>query len=216
MGRPNRFLVLSLLALLLPLAHLRAQKGDFLSQEEEDKLREAQDPSERIEIYLDLIQDRLTRFNDFRARPADPKYDNAAFTEKLLDHAIQLNDELKNWIEFQSAHQGDMRKGLRKLLAWCPKQLQELQHAQETPDAYAPTYRSTLRDAIDDLNDTLDGATKVLAEQEKKFGELKRQEKEEKQISRQRAKEEKRQTKKEEKLRKAQRRKGVPADSEEN
>ena len=208
--------MLSVVGLLLASANIPAQKGEILSEDEEDKVRETQEPSGRIELYLDFIQDRLVRFDDYRNRPVDPRYDTAPYLEKQLDQCIQLNDELKNWIEYQFQRDGDMRKGLRKVLDWCPKQLAELRHVQDEPDAYTPAYKGTLRDAIDDFSDTLDGATKVLAEQEKRWGQLKREAKEDAQASKQRAKDEKKRTKEEEKLRKQQRKKGAPPVSDED
>lgn len=204
------------LSLLIVSALGWAQKADVLSEDEEDKLRETQDPSDRIGLYLDFIQERLVRFDDYRSRPSDPRYDIATYLEKQLDQCISLNDEMKNWIEYQFGRQADMRKGLRKLLEVVPKQLEELRHAQEATDAYAPALKSTLRDAVDDFNDTVDGATQVLSEQEKLLGRLKQEAKEDAQAAKQRAKEEKKRNKEERKLRKQQRKKAGPSVSDED
>ena len=193
-----------------------AQKPDFLSDEEEDKIREAQEPSERIEVYLTLAQSRLERIEGFRSKPMDPQYDNGAYIDHLLDEYISITDELKNWIQDQYDRRGDMRKGLRKVLEMGPKQLDELRRIQESPDAYAADYAKSLRDAKDDLTDALDGATKALAEQVKMFGELKSDEKAEAQSEKERMKEEKKRTKEEEKLRKKERKQAPPADSDED
>ena len=116
-----------ILALLMPLAAPAMaawlQKPDYLSDEEEDKIREAQDPSERIEVYLALAQNRLDRIEEFRSKPMDPQYDNGAYIDHLLDEYISLTDDLKNWIQDQYDRRGDMRKGLRKVLEMGPKQL---------------------------------------------------------------------------------------------
>lgn len=210
--------LLAVLSVLLAAtaAFLPGQKTASLTEEEEDKLREAQDPSRRIEAYLDFAQARLDRFEGFRTKPADPQYDNGAYLDSLLDQYIALNDELKNWIEYQYPREADMRGGLRALLERGPRQLEILQHIQQTPDAYAPDYSDSLRDAIDDLKDALDGATKALADQQKKFAELKREEKAATRSSKERAKEEKKRNKEERKLRKKEHQKGVPAESEED
>ena len=150
-----------------------AQKPDYLSDEEEDKIREAQEPSERIEVYLTLAQSRLDRIEEFRSKPMDPQYDNGAYIDHLLDEYISLTDDLKNWIQDQYDRRGDMRKGLRKVLEMGPKQLDDLRRIQESPDAYAADYAKSLGDAKDDLTDALDGATKALGGQVKMFGELK-------------------------------------------
>jgi len=210
MGR----LAILVLLLVASVVIIRAQKGDFLTEEEEDKLREAQDPSERIEVYAALAQTRLDRIDEFRQRPADPKYDTGAYLDQLVGQYIVLTDELKNWVQVQYDRQGDMRRGLRKLLELGPKQLEMLRRIQQTPGPYAAEYGKSLRDAIDDLTDTLDGATKALAEQQKKYGELKREEKAAAQAAKVREKEEKKRAKEEQKLRKRQHKRGVPADTE--
>lgn len=207
---------LIVLFLAMPAAILRAQHGGFLTDEEEDALREEQDPSGRIAVYLTLAQTRLTRIEEFRHAPQDPKYDNGAYLDKLMGEYISLTDELKNWIQDQYDRRGDMRRGLRSLLEVGPKQLEALRRIQQSPDPYAADYANALRDAIDDLSDALDGATTALAGQEKKFGQMKREEKADARAAKQREKEEKKQTKEEKKLRKQQHKRGVPADTDQD
>ncbi len=207
-----------LLALLLTVhsERLQAQTGASLSDEEADRLREAQDPGERIGVYLDLMQARLNRFEEFRQHPAGPRYDNAGYLDDLLKDYVAIDDELKNWIDYQYEHQGDMRGGLEGLLKRAPQQLLALRQVQETPDKFATGYADTLRDAIDQINDTLDGATQALANQKKRFGELKREEKATAQAAKERAKAEKKRTKEEKKLRKRQGKTRVPGESDQD
>jgi hypothetical protein len=217
MGRTFRGIFFMLVLGALPLVSMPAQKEAALSDEEEDKLREEQDPGKRIELYLDFAQDRLSQFDQFRQKPADPKYDTGGYLDKLLGQYIALQDELKNWIQYQYDRQGDMRSGLRTLLDRGPRQLEQLQHIQQEPDRFVSDYRDSLRDAIDNLTDMLDGATTALNSQVKKFGEIKRQEKVEEQQAKQAAKDEKKRIKEEEKLRKKERKQGqVPEDADQN
>ncbi|HEV2382111.1 MAG TPA: hypothetical protein VG206_20265 [Terriglobia bacterium] len=206
------FLVLALAAS----TGLRADDPAALTQEEEDRIRDAQDASSRIEVYLDLAAARLERFNAIRLAPRDPSdpTDRAATVDQILSQYISLDDELKRWIEDQYSTGHDMRKGLRTLIDVVPKQLVLLTQAQQTPDRYADTYRSSLQDALADLNDTLNGATQALAEQEKKLGQLKRQEIADAKAAKQSTKDEKKRQKEEEKLRKKKDQKGVPEDED--
>jgi hypothetical protein len=192
------------------------QKPDYISNEEEDKIREAQEPSERIEVYLALAQNRLDRIEEFRSKPMDPQYDNGAYIGHLLDEFISLTDDLKNWIQDQYDRRGDMRRGLRKVLEMGPKQLNDLRRIQESPDAYAKDYAKSVGDAKDDFTDALDGATKALGDQVKIFGELKSDEKAEAQAEKDRTKEEKKRSKEEEKLRKKERKQVPPSDKDED
>ncbi len=192
-----------------------AQKPDYLSDEEEEKIRDAQDPSERIEVYLVFTQSRLDRIASFRSKPMDPQYDNGAYVDHLLDEYISLTDDLKNWIQDQYDRRGDMRKGLRKALEMGPKQLEDLRRIQDAPDAYAADYAKSLRDARENFTDTLDGATKALGDQIKTFGEIKENEKADAKAEKERTREEKKRSKEEEKLRKKQQKQN-PADDDDN
>jgi len=193
-----------------------ADKADYLSDEEVDQLREAQDPSQRIGAYLSFAQVRLTRFDDYRNRPPNPDYDIPAYLDTQLDQYIHITDALKDWIEDHFDRRDDMRAGLKKFLETGPHQLDQLRHIEESSDPYAAGYRKSLGDAIDDFSDALDGATKALSEQSKLFGELKREEKADAQNVRDREKQEKKRTAQEEKLRKKEHEKGPPTDKDED
>ncbi len=193
-----------------------AQEHAALSDEEEAKIRDAQDPSERIKVYLALAEDRLGKFEAGRASATDPKYDYESYFSALLNQFIDLDDEMKDWIGDQYEKGGDMRKGLKALLEVGPKQLEQLRAAQQNPDKYYAAYSHSLQEAIDDLTDTLDGASKAMDAQIKRFGELKREQKLDAQEAKERLKEEKKQEKEEKKMRKREHKKGIPGAEDDN
>lgn len=197
-------------------AHLRADDAASLTQEEEDRIREAQDPSDRISVYLDLASARLERFNAIRLAPPDPSdpTNRSEALDELLSQYLALDDELKNWIEDQYNTDHDMRKGLRALMTTGPQQLALLTEASLHPDRYAADYHQSLADAVTDMNDTLNGATRALADQEKKFGALKRQEQQDAKAAKLATEEEKKKEKEAHKLRKKDKQQGVPEDQD--
>src|SRR2546428_843839 len=77
-------LALSMLAAFVAPVAAHPQKHATLSDEEENKLRDAQDPGERIGIYLELEQVRLSKFESGRAAANDPKYDYESYFSALL------------------------------------------------------------------------------------------------------------------------------------
>ena len=154
-------------------------------------MRDAQDPSQRIEKYMGFSQVRLERFDDYRNRPPNPDYDVPGYLETQLDQYIRITDALKDWIEDQFNRHNDMRAGLKRVLEMGPHQLERLRHIEQSSDPYAAGYRKSLSDAIDDFTDALDGATKALSGQTKVFGELKREEKADAQTIKDREKAEK-------------------------
>lgn len=216
-GKSKAGWVLTLLMLLaVSTATALTEKPDFLSDEEEDKVRDAQDPTARIVLYLDFAQNRLEKIENFRSKPMDPEYDNGAYIDHLLDEYISITDALKNWIQEQYDRRADMRKGLTKVLEGGPRQLAELRRIKESPDRYAADYAKSLGDARDDLTDALDGATKALGGQVKMFGDLKTEANAESQAEKARMKEEKKRTKEEEKLLKKQRKQAPPSQNDED
>ncbi len=206
----------ALLLAVLPGVAGGQDKGDYLSEDEADQLREAQDPSQRIEVYLAFAQVRLARFDDVRTRPPDPSYDIPGYLDTQLDQYIRITDAMKDWIDEHFDRHDDMRAGLKKVLETGPQQLEQLRRIEQSSDPYADGYRKSLSDAIDDFSDALDGASKALSEQSKVFGELKREEKVDTQTIKDRQKEEKRSAKGEEKLRKKEHEKGPPTDPDED
>lgn len=215
MSLTGRTAALVLVLLLAPNPWLRAQTGATLSEAEETRVREAQDPGERIVVYLDFLQARLDRFEAYRKKPASGPYDYGAYLDDVLLEYLALNDELKNWIQYQYRENRDMRRGLRALLERGPQQLVALRQIQQSPDAHAPRYADSLRDSIDQFSDTLDGATRALADQEKKFAQMKLDEKAELKMAKERAKEEAKRAKQEKKLRKRLGKGKVPGESDE-
>lgn len=190
-------------------------KGDYLNDDEADQLRDAQDPSQRIEKYLSFAENRLMRFDEYRER-RDPNYDIPTYLNTQLDEYVQITDALKDWIEDQFDRHDDMRAGLKKVVEEGPHQLDIMRRIQQSTDPYAAGYRQSLQDAMDDFTDAIDGASKALSEQTKMFGELKREEKADAQTIKEREKQEKRQTKDEGKLRKKEHEKGPPTDPDED
>lgn len=194
---------------------LGAGKGDYLSDDEADQLREAQDPSLRIEKYLSFAENRLMRFDEYRTR-RDPNYDIPGYLNTELDEYVRITDALKDWMEEHFDRRDDMRAGLKKIMESGPHQLDIMRRIQQSPDAYTAGYRQSLQDAMDDFSDAIDGASKALSEQSKMFGELKREEKVDAQTIKEREKQEKKQTKGEGKLRKKEHEKGPPTDKDED
>lgn len=172
----------------------RPQTQPYLTSSEVNKLRDAQEPSQRIKVYLSFQQARLERMEAARTANGDVR---ESFDE-LLNQYIDIDNEMKDWIQYQYNHDGDMRKGLRALLDQGPKQLEILRHFESSPNPTQRGAESSLHDAIADMNDTLSGATQALAAQQKKFPAMK-------QASKAEAKELKKQRKEQEKLNRKER-----------
>ncbi len=193
----------------------QSSKRAALSDEEEDKLREEQDPGKRIELYLAFARDRLSQFELFREKPDDLQYNTGKYLDQMMDQYIALDGELKDWIEYQYDRGGDMRAGLTKLIQVGPQQLEQLRHIQQASDPRSSVYGHSVQDAIDNLTDTIDGGTKALAEQIKKYGQLKKDEKADAKAEKEREKEAEKREKEEKKLqKKEQKQNKAPTDAD--
>lgn len=190
--------IVALLILTPPFA--RAKDHRYLTSAEVAKLRDAQDPSERIKVYVSFENERLGQME----AAFDSNGDTRLSFNKLLNQYISIDNEMKDWIQYQYDRDGDMRKGLRHLLHEGPNQLEVLRHFQTSSGFYAKKYSRLLSDAIADMNDTLSGATEALAEQQKKFPAMKESAKEEARSLKKEQKEQEKLNKKERKLRNRQ------------
>ncbi len=182
-----------------------AQQSDPLNSAERNRLRDAQDPSDRIKVYLSIAQARLNRIDGLQNTSPEAPENAGSQAGELLQQYISIDNELKDWIQYQFDHNGDMRSGLRRLLSEGPRQLQQLQHFRSYADVREDS--GSLRDAIANLNDTIDGATQALAVQEKKFPAMKRDVKAEARALKQARKEAAKRNKEEEKLNKQEEKK---------
>ncbi|MEJ2006804.1 MAG: hypothetical protein P8Z30_01390 [Acidobacteriota bacterium] len=201
----------AILLLMAPLC-ARAKEKDYLTSSEVDKLRDAQDPSERIKVYLSFEQDRIGQMEAAEESNGDVRVG----LDELLEQYISIDNELKDWIQYQYDRDGDMRKGLRSLLDEGPKQLEVLRHIQSTLGPRRRDDSSSLHDAIADMNDTLSGATAALAAQQKKFPEMKENAKAQARALKKEQKEQEKLNKKERKLRNRHHKNENPDDSDDN
>lgn len=196
--------------LMLPPLCAQARDKHYLTSAEVEKLRNAQNPSQRIKVYLSFEKDRLDRME------AQGLSNRDAALSDLLNQYISIDNEMKDWIQYQYDRDGDMRKGLRSLLDQGPKQLEMLHHFQHAAGPGAKGYSRLLQDAIADMDDTLNGATEALTAQNKKFPAMKESAKAEAHALKKEQKEQRKLNKKERKLRNRHRKNGNSGDSGEN
>lgn len=201
-------LALMMLLAVCPL-WARSQGQPYLTSSEVSKLRNAQDPSQRIKVYVSFQQNRLEQME----AASDENGDVRESFDELLNQYIDIDNEMKDWIQYQYNHDGDMRKGLRVLLDQGPKQLEILRHFQNSPSPAQRGSASTLHDAIADMNDTLNGATQALAVQQKKFPAMKQAAKADAKALKKERKEQEKLNRKERKMRNKHRKQQNQGDS---
>jgi hypothetical protein len=180
----------------------RANQGGRLTSQELEQVRDAQEASERIKVYLILEQKRLNRIEELREGPPETQENAGGQVDKLLGEFISIDDELKDWIQYQYNRKADMRAGLRQLLKDAPQQLQALQRIQNSPGPQAADYSQSLSEAIANLSDTINGATQAFGGQQKEAQEAGADQKADRRALKKARKEEEKRNKEEKKLNK--------------
>ncbi|MCZ6515803.1 MAG: hypothetical protein O6850_08060 [Acidobacteria bacterium] len=171
-----------------PLAPQQDPAG--LSEAEVELVRGAQDPGDRIIVFVQIAGARLDKFEEFQKETGRRNPGKGYYLDSMLEKYIAVYDEMKDWIEYQYDKGRDMRRGLRRLLKDGPVQLERLSRAQEHQDEYSIDYAENVQYAMETLQDTLEGGTVAFREQEEEFRakeeEEKARKKQEKQKKKQR------------------------------
>ena len=156
---------LSLALLLLPLAlSLHAQKPEAaLSDGEIEQLREAAYyPSDRILLFIKLLDTRNKSIQDLFARPRKPGREQD--THDLLEQFTAIADELNDNLDDYGPRHRDIRKALPKLVEATERWSSNLKTPPDD-DAYNVSRRLAL-EAVHDLHDQ---ATQMIEEQKAWF-----------------------------------------------
>ncbi len=138
-----------------------AQKKDYLSAVEADKIRDAETTDERIKLFLAFADDRLKKFQYELEHPSmnhHPEILNA-----LMNAYIGCVDDAADLIQLGREKQDNIRKGI-ELMASRTKQflvvLEKL--AAEGPER--ELYKENVDDAIEGTRDALQEAEKAKKE----------------------------------------------------
>jgi hypothetical protein len=156
---------LSFALLLLPLAlTLHAQKPEAaLSDGEVEQLREsAYYPTDRVLLFIKLLDTRNKSIQDLFAHPRKPG--RGQDTHDLLEQFTAIADELNDNLDDYGPRHRDIRKALPKLLEATERWSSNL---KTPPDDEA--YNVSRRLALEAVHDLHDQATQMIEEQKAWF-----------------------------------------------
>ena len=157
------------LVIAAPLAAQRRIGHDPLNAVETDKLRDtAQEPNERLKLYVGFARARLTSIDQLLA---DPKAkDRTTQLHDLLADFATLADEIADNVDTYHGEHWDIRKSLKLVIEGDSEFQVKLKQLNQTfngptapPDA--EQYKFVLQDALESLNNNADDARKIMQEQ---------------------------------------------------
>lgn len=175
MRRPGRLVCSLAWVVLLALPAAAMQRRDPLTEAETDQLREAAlEPQLKLKLLLKFADQRLESAESLRADPqAGP--DRGQRIHDLLEDFDTLVDEIGDNVDSYASRNEDLRKPLERIIKASndfAARLRSFQAAASaTPEATkeSKAYQFILQDAIDSVEDGLQGAQQLLAEQKEQF-----------------------------------------------
>jgi DNA repair exonuclease SbcCD ATPase subunit len=134
-------------------ANPAAQKKEYLTESEADKIREAVEPGERIKLYISFAEDRLKKFQYELTRQTPDRRRGEMLNSLLNDYAGCI-DDATDQIGLAREKQADIRASL-KIFKSKGKDFSDALQKLDQGGAEFDTYKDTLEDAIESTKDAL-------------------------------------------------------------
>src|ERR1700691_188758 len=129
------------------------QQRDYLTVDEGDQIREAQDPNERLALYIHFARQRLSQVDHWLAKE---KPGRSILIHDALDDYANIIDAIDTVADDALQRRVNIKVGLTAVVTAESEMLARLQKIQDSPPKDMSRYDFVLKQSIDGTNDSLD------------------------------------------------------------
>jgi DNA repair exonuclease SbcCD ATPase subunit len=147
-------------------AHARSapqDKKDYITESEADKIRDADNPADRIKLYISFADDRLKKFQ-YELTRTTPERRRSEILNGLMNAYSGCVDDAADQIEDAKAKQLNIHASLKLLESKGKEFLEQLQKIDQGSGPEFDSYKETLQDAIEATKDAVSDAQKAQKE----------------------------------------------------